>query len=140
LLFFIMELSKEEIENIFYTSLCNAVGTGWMGGYGLELTCEKSQYKSSRDHLLSVIEQSGENRSICYEDVLMQILRDGGKLTFLDHEGGGTFTRNVSLNEVHGRMNTVPVHHLANFLTEDDDVESADAVLQTIFFEEIIFG
>lgn len=124
-----MELSKDESEDIFLSSLCNAVSTGWMAGYGLELICEDEDYQEAESKL----------KNPCVEDVWMEILRSGKKLKFVDHESG-EWTRSISLEDVHERVSKTPVEHLANFLTEDSDVESADAVLQTVFFEDLIFA
>jgi len=131
-----IQLTPQESEEIFYSSLCNTVGTGYMEGYGLELSCDRSQYKSSREHL----ETLHPGIAICYEDVLMQVLRDGGELTFIDHEGDGDMTRSITLQDVHERVKDVGAHVLINFHEEQDDASDADAVLQTVFFEEVIFG
>jgi hypothetical protein len=136
-----IKLTHEESENIFYTSLCDAVGTGYMNGYGIELMCDRSQYKDSKEHLLRVMEEKElMNTSVCYEDVLMQVLRDGGTLTFVDHEGDGYMTRTISLKEVHERVEKTPLTCLTNIIKMNSDSSDADAVLQTVFFEEIIFG
>jgi hypothetical protein len=129
-------LTKQEAEDIFYNALCNAVGTGYMGGYGIELDCDRGQYKDSKERLT----MATPNKFFCYEDVLMQVLRDGGQLTFIDHEGDGDMTRSITLQDVHERISKVPPSVIVNYNTLRDDVEDADIVLQTIFFEEVIFG
>jgi len=129
-------LTNQEKEDIFYGSLCNAVGTGYMDGYGIELEYDRDQYKRSEARL----EEAAPNKYICYEDVLMQVLRDGGQLTFVDHEGDGDMTRSITLQDIHERMSKVPANTVMNFTSLRDDVEDADVVLQTVFFEEVIFG
>jgi hypothetical protein len=131
-----IKLTNQEKEEIFYNALCNAVGTGYMDGYGIEMECDRSQYKSSKEHLLEM----EPKKYICYEDVLMQVLRDGGELTFIDHEGEGEMTRSITLQDVYERMDKVPHRAIVNYSNLQDDVEDADIVLQTIFFEEVIFG
>jgi len=128
------QLTPQESEDFFCRALCNAVGTGYMDGYGLRMACDRSQYKDCREHLLR------QEKEACYEDILMQILRDGGSLTFEDLECDGEYTRSITLKEVHERVQLSPAEHLANMLTEDDDAETADVILQTVFFEDIIFG
>ena len=130
-----IKLNPEESEEIFYSSLCNAVGTGWMSGYGLELTCDRSQYKSSREHL----ERLNPESSPCYEDILMQVLRDGGELTMVDHEGDDEET-SITLKDVHERTSQTPATNLLNITTENDDAIDADCVIQTVFFGEIVYG
>ena len=69
-----IKLSTQESEEIFFNALCN--GLGYMGGYGLEFEYSDKQYSEAKKKL----------DSPCFEDVLMQILRDGGKLTVIDVE------------------------------------------------------
>ena len=127
-------LTPTEAEEIFYTALCNAVGTGYMDGYGIRMSCDRGQYKSSREHLENL------GKDTCYEDVLMQILRDGGSLTFVDLEGEGEMTRSIYMTDVHARVQEVDAQCIINFHNEVDDAADADVVLQTVFFGELIFG
>lgn len=131
-----IQLTIEESEEFFYNALCNAVGTGYMEGYGLKLTADRSQYKDCRDHLARI----NPDAEICYEDVLMQILRDGGTLTMEDVEGEGAYTSTITLADVHTRIEKTPVHCLINMHEGNDDAMDSDAILQTVFFEEIVFG
>lgn len=131
-----IELTNQESEKIFHTALCNAIGTGYTQGYGLELTFDRSQYKTSLEHLQSANSQT----EVCYEDVLMQILRDGGTLYMKDLEGDGDMDKSITLNEVHDRVKRTPLEFLTNIIEEQDDATDADCVLQTVFYEDIIFG
>jgi hypothetical protein len=134
---------QSESEKIFYDALCNAVGTGYMKNYGIELTCDRSQYKDCKEHLLRV-DAAGAGYSaistICYEDILMQVLRDGGELTFEDIEGEGDMTSSITMKDVHERVQTTDPKVLLRILSEQDDASDADQVLQTVFFKEVIFG
>ena len=123
-----IKLSTQESEEIFFNALCN--GLGYMGGYGLEFEYSDKQYSEAKKKL----------DSPCFEDVLMQILRDGGKLTMVDVECDGEYTRSISLADVHARVQTTPLRFLMDMINEEDDAETADVVLQTVFFEDIIFG
>ena len=119
-----IQLTPQESETMFHNALCN--GLGYMSGYGLEFEYSDKQYSAAKTKL----------QSPCFEDVLMQILRDGGSLTFVDVE----YTRSVSLADVHDRVQKTPLRFLTDMINEEDDAETADVVLQTVFFEEIIFG
>jgi hypothetical protein len=121
-------LTKEESEEYFLNALCN--GLFYFGGYGLDVECDDAEYKAAKDKLSAP----------CYEDVWMQVLRDGGKLTAVDIEGDGDMTRSITLKEVHERVQLTPFHHLQAMIEECDDAETADVILQTVFFEDIIFG
>ncbi len=129
-----IKLTKEEAEEIFYVALCNAVGTGYMEGYGISLKCNPILYQEAREVLI------GEEAETCYENILMQVLRDGGALTFVDHEGDGDMTRTITIADIHSRVEKAPIQNLVNIINENDDVGDADVVLQTVFFEDVIFG
>lgn len=124
-----IKLNAKESEEYFYNSLCN--GLEYIGSYGLELDFDESEYKECR---------KGMPQGVCYEDVLMQMLRDGYKLTINDIECEGEYTRSIGIEEVHERVEKTPLRHLSNMINEQDDAETADVILQTVFFEDIIFG
>ena len=129
-----IQLTPQESEEIFYNSLCN--GLGYMGGYGLELEYSESDYKAAKEKLKAYDPEV----SVCFEDVLMRILKDGGSLTMNDIECEGEYTRSISLAEVHERVQQTPFKFLIQIHEEQDDAETADVVIQTVFFEEIVFG
>jgi hypothetical protein len=124
-----IKLNAKESEEYFYNALCN--GRGCMNDYGLELEYDADEYKKSRKKL---------SEGVCFEDVLMQMLRDGYKLTINDIECEGEYTRSIGIEEVHERVEKTPLRHLSNMINENDDAETADVILQTVFFEDIIFG
>ena len=125
---FEIKLSPEKSEEYFYNALCN--GLSYMSGYGLRLDFSEIEYKISSNKLTSP----------CLEDVFMQMLRDGYKLTLIDEECEGEYTRSIGLKEVHDRVQKTDASFLINMADENDDADTADAILQTVFFEEIIFG
>lgn len=136
-----IKLSKDECEEFFYNALCNAVSTGYMDGYGIEFVYDRGQYKASREHLVQVLEKAeSANTAVCTEDIWMQILRDGGSLTFEDIEGEGDMTRTITMKDVYERMPIVPNKTLMEMANGEDDASTADIILQCIFFEEVIFG
>lgn len=120
-------LTHEESENFFYNALCNSLG--YVQSYGLELDFKKADYQSAKAKL----------ESPCYEDVLMQILRDGNKLTLVDLECA-EYTKSINLNDVHENVQNAPFDHLCNMINENDDAETGDVIIQWVFYQEIIFG
>ncbi len=126
-------LTKEESEKYFHSALCN--GLGYIGEYGLELNYKKTDYENAKKSL----SKKGETNP-CYEDVLVEILRIDGSLKFIDHELGGTYTKKITLSDVHKRVQKTPLSHLTNMIEENDDAETADVIIQTVLYEEIIFG
>ena len=121
-------LTPQESEEYFYNALCN--GLGYVEGYGLGLDYKNQDYNAAKDKLTNP----------CYEDVLMQMLRDGNELTLIDHEGEGDMTRSITIEDVHEQVQNTPLHHLTNMIEENDDAETADVIIQTVFYNEIVFG
>ena len=72
-------LNAAESEEYFYNALCN--GLGYIcSGYGLELHVKDKDYKAAKEKLLKEA-TAAKTGLVCYEDVLMQVLKDGNKLT-----------------------------------------------------------
>jgi hypothetical protein len=124
-----IKLSHDKSEEFFYNALCNALGC--MGGYGLEFEYDAEEYKKSKQKL---------SKGVCFEDVLMQMLKDGFKLTLIDIECEGEYTSTIGMEEVHERVQKAPLEHLKDMINENDDADTGDVILQTVFFNDIIFG
>lgn len=126
-------LEPTEAEQFFWDSLCN--GLYELQCYGIEVEPTKSAYQSAKKRLAA----KNDDTAVCYEDVLMEILRGGDVLTFVDTEGGEEPV-NVTLAMVHERMNNVPLKWIMQKIEENDDAVTADVILQTILFDEIVYG
>ncbi len=131
-----VKLTPTESETIFHNALCN--GLGYVEGYGIELDFNKQDYARAA----TVLKQGDTftGIAVCYEDVLMQILKDGKKLTMIDHECEGEYTRSITIKDVHKRVSQTPIRHLMDMINEEDDAVTADVVIQSVFFKDVIFG
>lgn len=127
-------LEPQESEEMFHIALCN--GLNYISGYGLILEEDEQDYQAAKQSLKS----KNPNQEICYEDILLEILRLGKSLTLVDKEGNGADNSTISLSHVHERMNNIPLINLAHIIENQDDSVDADIVLQTVFFNEVIFG
>ncbi len=125
-----IELTKEESENYFHNALCNSLG--YMSGHGLRLDYDDAAYATAKANM--------EDKTPCFEDVLMQILKDGGTLTMTDIEGEGDQTSTITLNDVHEKVKMTDSRHLIDMHEETDDAETGDCILQMVFFGEVVFG
>lgn len=125
-------LTPEKSEEFFHNALCN--GLSYFSGYGIEINYRETEYKAARAALHK------KNQSVCYEDVLMKILRDGGSLEFTDVENGGDMTRLITLADVHEKVQHTPFRFLSEMIEERDDAETADVIIQTVLYDEIVFG
>jgi len=121
-------LTTQESEEFFYNALCN--GLDYMSGYGLRMDYSREHYDQARTRLTEP----------CFEDVLMQILRDGNTFGFEDIECDGEYSKQITLKDVHDKMSSVDPNRLLEIINENDDAETADVILQTVFYDEIIFG
>ena len=119
--------TDEALEH-FNTALCN--GLDYILMHGLTLDYEDAHYKQAKASL---------KPGTCFEDVLIQILKDGHPLVLHDEEGGMDDSK-VYIQDVVERMSLVPIRHMMNAINEDDDAETADVIIQTIFYKDIIFG
>lgn len=126
-----IKLTTEESEKYFHNALCN--GLGYMcSGYDLELYYNNDEYKLSKNKLL----ESGSDA--CLEDVWLQMLKDGYILTIVD-KGQDEFSE-ITLSKVHERVQKTPIRHLMDMINEQDDAVTADVILQTVIYNEVIFG
>ena len=133
-------LNESESEEYFYNALCN--GLGWLcNGNGLLFDYVDKEYDNAKEKLLREMKEKHGDGSyaVCFEDVLMEILRSGGKLTIVDDEGGA-YTRSIELKDVHERVQNTQTSHLMDMIEERDDAITADVILQSVFFKDIIFG
>lgn len=122
-------LTTEESENIFHNALCNGHQIAY---YGLQLDYSEEEYEKARQRL----RDAGE--SACLEDVWMEMLRGGATLTLVDEEGCEE-PSTITLADVHARVSETPVKHLLDAINEEDDGITADVILQTVFYQDVIF-
>lgn len=123
-----IQLTKEECLTHFHSALCN--GLTMLPGYGLELQYSSKEYAASRKKFTDP----------CFEDVLIQMLKDGYTLSILDIEGNGDQNKTINIQDVYSRLPKTPLNHLSDMINENDDAYTADAIIQTVFYGELIFA
>jgi hypothetical protein len=122
-------LSNKESLEYFYNALCN--GLGYVSsGYGLTLVYDRKWYNEARDML--------NDTDRCHEDVLIQILKNGHTIMVNDDEGDERET--LTLKKVYERVSQTPLRHLMDMINKNDDAITADVVIQTVIYGEVIFG
>ena len=130
-----IKLTAEESEEYFYNALCNGLGYT-TSGYGLSLDYSDEDYADAKTKLAN----DNPKSLACFEDVLMEMLRMGKTLTMVDDEGEGDNNSTITLKDVHERVSNAPSRHILDMLNENDDAETADVIIQQVFFNDIIFG
>jgi hypothetical protein len=126
-------LTPQESEQYFYLALCN--GLDYVeSGYGLDLLFSRKAYNDAKVSISNL----DPNQQMSHEDLLMQILRDGGTLNLYDMEA--MEDNIITLADVHERVATTQLDHLMDMIAERDDAVTADVIIQTVFLKEIVFG
>lgn len=121
-------LTDEEKVTFFYNALCN-IG-GYLQGYGLNVNWDEKEYSDAKAKLTSP----------CLEDVLIQILKDGGSLKIEDEEGEGENDATITMASLLANIETTPAERLLEMHNEEDDVVTADCIIQSVAYREVIFG
>ena len=130
-----IKLTAEESEEYFYNALCNGLGYT-TSGYGLSLDYSDEDYADAKTKLAN----DNPKSLACFEDVLMEMLRMGKTLTMVDDEGEGDNNSTITLKDVHERVSNAPSRHILDMFNENDDADTADVIIQQVFFNDIIFG
>ena len=131
-----ISLDRDTSESIFFESLANALD--YMTGYGLKLKWNSEEYDQAKETLSEIYLSNGE--TVSFEDILMKVLKDGGSLTFEDIEYDGEYTSTITIQDVWDKVQNTPYRNLISMIEENGDASDSDAVLQTVFFGEILFG
>ena len=124
-------LEPAEAEKYFHNALCN--GSGELACYGIRLDYKEEDVAKAR----AAWKKANPEETMCREDVWLGILKEGGELTFTD-EDDDEFK--VTLAMVHERVQLTPLRHLQDMINENDDAITADCILQTVIFGEVIYG
>lgn len=121
-------LTNWKSEVLFFDAMCNALDY-MESSYGISVCYDEDDYDKAKGVLTNP----------CYEDVLMQILRQGDKLRIRDLEGNcGSAV--ITLQHVHDRVCNTPLQHLCDALMDNGDATTSEVILQTVYYNEIIFG
>lgn len=126
-------LTTKEAEDFFYSALCNGLGQFQAYGGTLEPTAE--EYKKAR----KILQDLKPNDTICFEDIYMQVLRQGSYLEYVDEENDEYNTK-VYLKDVHEKVQLTQGMHLIDMQQETDDADTADAILQTVVLGSVVFA
>ena len=127
-----INLTHEESEAHFYNAICN--GLGELKYYDLDLDYDAKEYKAAKQQLNT----KQPDTQACWEDVLMEMLRSGNTLWIVDENDNERHP--ITLDLVHERVQQTPVNHLMNAINENDDATTADCIIQTVVYGEVIYG
>ncbi len=114
-------LTNEESEKCFLDALCNGLHI-LTGDCNLPLHYNKSKYNAAAKKLSDPT----------FEDVLLQLLKDGGKIMLSDC--------NITIEDVHNRVSNTPPYHLFKVFECNGHGINAEVLLQYVFFNEEIYA
>ena len=121
-----IKFSEQRSLELFKDALSN--GLSYLRGYDIVESYSNIEYRQAKEKLGNPF----------YEDVLVQILEDGGSINFVDYESDSINT--IHLEDVINNMPKVPLNTLLEVLNDMGDAISYDVILQTIIFGEVIYG
>lgn len=122
-----VKFTREEKLNIIFLAMCD-------GGHSpINIGLSKEQYAKAR-----ATAKPFEEGTLCVEDVWMHYLITNESMIFEDLYDVDAIER--TLDEILESMDNLPTDVAVNFINESYDGDDADAVLQTIVFNEIIYG
>lgn len=128
-----IQLTPQEKEEFFFNAMCNGLSN--INYWEFKIDYKDKDYKSAKQSLV----KKGKS-SVCYEDVFMEMLKMGNSIEFIDIGCEGEYTKSLTMDMVINNIEKTPIDNLLNIVKEQDDSCDADAILQSVLFEEIIFG
>jgi hypothetical protein len=112
-------------------------GMPYFVDYGFRLDYNNTEYAKARKVLQDA---SGEDkRTICIEDIQIQMIRMGFSLTFTDVEGDGDNTKALNLTQLESNWDKVPLR-VIGAMVSDWDAGDADLFMQWVLFGQVIYG
>lgn len=127
-----IQLTPAEAENLFFDAMCN--GLGELSYYDLEMDWDEYEYRDARIKLA----KAQPNVQQCFEDILMEMLRSGNTLWIVDQNDDERHP--ITLELVHERVQLTPTRHLMDAMNESGDATTADCILQSVIYKDVIFG
>lgn len=136
-----VEFEQEDVKTILYDSFCNgglselryaSVSIDW------NTKKNKANYLSAKKRL-----EKNKKDTICYEDVMIEILMAGDSISFTDYEGEQDFI--LTMQSVMNIFNSLGSEDKADLMTILTDECSCDAYnygngLQLALFGEVVYG
>jgi hypothetical protein len=125
------KITKKGMLKMFWTCMTSSsIGFG-----SLELDYDPTDYGNARKKL------SAKGDTPCWEDVLVEMLRQGKKLAWFDVEEEGLEERHwFTLDDLIDNFEDVNNYHLADLLAGGDDAVTHDSILQCLLLGEIVYG
>lgn len=137
-------LTDKDVERLVYNAFVDG-GLTEFGNSDIELKFFNGDYEKAKNILKA---DTTRTDTICYEDVLVQLFRDG-KLVFIDHNDGKKYeftpafvTSNLTDLLSSDEPNEQAIEEVLSSLKEDGDADAWTHynILQWAMFKELVYG
>ena len=127
-------ISEKGMLQLFEDALC-----GGSIGYGcVTLDCESDAYSDARERVKSL---NSEDYMICYEEVMTEVLRAGGKLYYYEYGEDDLNSRvEFDLDHMMDNFENVPEYLLKQMMNHESDSITTDNLLQSLLLGEVVYG
>ena len=129
-----VSIADNDVPTLFYDCLCS----GSVGFGALRLEYTDDSYAEAKKSLLER-RPEGDYGTLCWEDVITEIIKTGNTLKFIDVDDEETFYL-VNLETIKKNVAKIEFHHLNAMINEQDDAITHDSILQTLIMGEIVYG
>ena len=134
-------ITREGMLELFWDALCG----GSIGFGSVSLDCDNKLYEDARERV-KILKAANPDEyitgsSVCYEDVMTEVLRAGDELYYMEYGYDDENSRvSFDLDHLMDNFENVEAYVLEQFLSEDYDSITTDSLLQCLLLGEIIYG
>ena len=136
-----MTITEEGMLELFCDALC-----GGSIGFGcIELDCEREVYDAARERVKILKAKNPQDymfEAVCYEEVMTEVLRGGGKLYYMEYDNYDDQNNKVEfdLDHLMNNFHSVETWVLDQILSENYDSITTDNLLQGLLLGELVYG
>ena len=134
-------ITKEGMLELFWDSICG----GSIGFGNVSLDCDKRAYDDARERT-AILKAANPSEyitgaSVCYEDVMAEVLRAGGELYYMEYGYDDENSKvTFDLDHLMDNFENVEPWIMDKMLSQDYDSIVTDSLLQCLLLGEIIYG
>jgi hypothetical protein len=136
-----IEFSKEDVKKIIYDSFCNG-GLIELANCSVQVDWDVETNHTNYIQAKERCQEKIEDGTICFEDVMIEILDSGKSIVFTDYEADESVEINIetSIKNLNDNANNY-FELLSKFLDEEGDYDSFDCsdALQLCLYKDVIF-
>jgi hypothetical protein len=125
-----IRLTTKQKNQIIFNCLCNTS----QFSSNIELDYCSLEYNKAKSNL-----KSKTDSIVCYEDIIMHMLKKGKTFVAKDVEEIEDSTE-FTLKSMHSNFNLIPFRFLSDMIQEQDDADTADVILQYLILGDHIYG